>query len=77
MSIQRKKSQQLYRLAKTDCWSDADVSRGNDVENQSNYREIPYQILGRSTLQYFKGKAPNFDTVALPKGENGLEEIII
>ena len=77
MSIQRQKSWKLYRLAKTDCWSDNDVSGGNDVENQPNDREIPYQLWGCSTLQYVKGKDPNFDTIALLKGENGLEEIVI
>ena len=40
---------------------------------QPNGREIPYKIRGHSTLQYVKGKAPKFDTIALLKGENGLE----
>ena len=43
-SIQRQKSQKIYRLAKMDCWSDDDVSIGNDVQNQPNGREIPYQL---------------------------------
>ena len=43
-SIHRQKSQNLYRLAKNDCWSDDDVSNGNDVENQPNDREIHYQL---------------------------------
>ena len=77
LSIQPQKSWKLYILAKTYCCSDDDVSNGNDVENQSNDREIPHQIWGRSTLQYVKGKTPNFDTISLLKGENGLEEIII
>ena len=71
------KSYKLYRLVKTNCLSSDDVSNGNDVENQPNDREIPYQLLGRSTVQYVKGKAPNIDTIALLKRENGLEEIII
>ena len=66
-----KSHEKLYRLAKTNCWSD------DDVENQPNDREIPYKLWGRSTLQYLKGKAPNFDTIALLKGDNGWEEIII
>ena len=44
LSIQQQKLGNLYRLAKTDCWSDNDVSGGNDVENQPNDREIPYQL---------------------------------
>ena len=50
LSIQRQKSQKLYRLAKIDCWSDDDVSNSNDVENQPNDMEIPYQHRGSSTL---------------------------
>ena len=42
--IQRKKSQKLYRLEKIDCWSDDNASNSNDVENQPNDREIPYEL---------------------------------
>ena len=42
LSIQQQKLGNLYRLAKTDCWSDDDVSSGNDFYNQPNDREIPY-----------------------------------
>ena len=68
LSIQWQKSWKLYRLEKIDCWSDDDVSNGNDVENQPNDREIPYQLRGHLTLQYVKGKVPNSDIVALLKG---------
>ena len=33
LSIEQQKSWKLYRLAKTDCWSDDDVYSDNDVEN--------------------------------------------
>ena len=77
MSIQWQKSHKLYKIAKNDCWSDDDISSGNDVDNQPSEMEIPYQLRGHSALQYVKGKAPNFDLVSLLKGENGLEQIII
>ena len=76
--MKRQKSRKLYtRIAKNDCWSDDDVSNSNDVMIQPNDREIRYQLGGRSTLQYVKGKAPKFGVVNLLKEENGLEEIII
>ena len=73
--IQQQKSRKWYRLATNGCWSDNDVSSGNDVENQPNDREIPYQLQGCSNLQYVKGKSPKFYTIDILKGENGLEEI--
>ena len=72
LSTQRRKSLQLYRIAKNDYWSD-----DNDDLIQPNHREIPYQLRGRSTLQSVKGKEPNFDTIDILKGDNGSEEIII
>ena len=65
-STQWRKSQQLYRIAKNDCWSEDD-----DDQIQPNHREIPYQLRVLSTLQSIKGKEPNFDTNALLKGDNG------
>ena len=66
-------SHRLYWLAKYNCWSDDDVSNNNDVENQPNDMEIPYGLRGCSNLRYVKGKDPNFDTIAILKGENYLE----
>ena len=66
LPTQQWKSQQLYRIAKNDCWSEAD-----DDHIQPNHREIPYQLRGRLTLQSVKGKEPNFDTIALLKRDNG------
>ena len=63
---QRRKAQKLYRITKKCCWSEDD-----DDQIQPNHREIPYQLRGRSTLQFVKGKAPNFDTISLLKGDNG------
>ena len=73
LSIQWQKSRKLYRLAKTDCWSDDDIASSNDVENQPNDKEITCQLWGHSNLQYVKGKDPNFDTISLLKGGNGLK----
>ena len=66
LSTQRRKSQQLYRTAKNDFWSEDD-----DDQIQPNHREIPYQLQGHSNMQSVKGKEPNFDTIALFKGDNG------
>ena len=44
LSIQWWKSQQLYRIAKNDCWSDDVESSGNDVQVQLNNREMPYEL---------------------------------
>ena len=39
LSTQQRKSQQLYRIAKNDCWS-----KDDDDQIQPNHREIPYQL---------------------------------
>ena len=39
LSTQRRKSQQLYRIAKNDCWSEDD-----DDQIPPNHRKIPYQL---------------------------------
>ena len=72
MSTQQRKAQQLHRIAKNDCWIEDD-----DDQIQPKHREIPYQLWGCSTLQSVKGKEPNFDTIALLKGDIGSEEIRI
>ena len=72
LSTQWWNSQQLYRIAKNDCWSKDD----ND-QIQPNHREIPYQLRGRSTLHSVKGKAPNLYIIPLLKGDNDSKEIII
>ena len=45
LSTQWRKSQQLHRIAKNDCWSEHD-----DDHIQPNHREIPYQVQGHSIL---------------------------
>ena len=74
LSKKWRKSRQLCKIVKNDCWSDDEiVSSGNDAEVQLNNMQIPYQLRCRSSMQCVKEKSPNFDTVALLKEESGLE----
>jgi len=78
LSKQRRKSRQLCKVAKNDCWSDDEIeSSGNDAQVQLNNMQIPYQLRCRSSMQCVRRKAPNFDIVSLLKEESGLEEIIL
>ena len=77
LSKQRRKSRQLCKIVKNDCWTDDEIkSSGNDAQVQLNNMKIPYQLRCRSSMQCVRGKNPNFNIVALLKEENGLEEII-
>ena len=78
LSKQRRKSQQLCKIVKNDCWSDDEIeSSGNYAQVQLNNMQIPYQLHCRSSMQCVRGKSPNFDILSLLKEESGLEEIIL
>ena len=43
LSKQRRKSRQLCKIVKNDCWSDDEIeSSGNDAQVQLNNMQIPY-----------------------------------
>ena len=51
LSKQRRKSWQLCKIVKNDCWSDDEIeSSDNDAQVQLNNMQIPYQLCCHSSM---------------------------
>ena len=76
--MQIRKSQQLSRISKSDCWIDGELeSNGNGVHFHPNKREMLYELHIHSSMQCVRCSVLDFGIVSLHRREDYLEEIII